>query len=596
MEKTITDVFKLPIDYNKKKQKLKENIINDLELVKSADETYSPILHSIFNTKTIFSKQIMLQSAHYYTTDKKYLKDTQILLDLYAFKTAGMSVQEDADYVFKMSNSVKVINPTTETYKYDEIWELYKEIKNDTGFKNKYYYIDWSIWEFLNKSENFLQFMSIYNMASPVLSFFIPIFVCIIPFFILKSKGIKLTMSGYFSLLQIIAGNHAIFKVFTHFNKVPIEQKAYLCISAFFYVFSIYQNTLTCLRFHQNMSKIHIILKKIQDYTTHSLENMTNLLTITENLKSYESFNTSVKYKMTYLKKKESELLKINTFSYNLKNIGQIGFVLKSFYELYDDKEYNEALLFSFGLNGYIENIKQLSILYQNKIITMAKFSKNKTMLKGSYYAPLWDKTPVKNDVCMDKSIIITGPNASGKTTILKSTLINVILTQQYGCGFYENAQLVPYEHIHCYLNIPDTSGRDSLFQAEARRCKEIIECIKRTNITERHFCVFDELFSGTNPEEATTSATFLMEYLTTKKNVFCLLTTHFTDICYHFKKEKTKKIKNYKMIVSKKGTNDFSYTYKCKQGISNVKGCIKVLCDLNYPEEIIQKTKIAYS
>ena len=39
-------------------------------------------------------------------------------------------------------------------------------LKIDSGFKEKYYYIDWNVLEFLNKSEIFLQFMSIY-MTSP---------------------------------------------------------------------------------------------------------------------------------------------------------------------------------------------------------------------------------------------------------------------------------------------------------------------------------------------------------------------------------------------------------------------------------------------
>ena len=74
--------------------------------------------------------------------------------------------------------------------------------------------------------------------------------------------------------------------------------------------------------------------------------------------------------------------------------------------------------------------------------------------------------------------MIITGPNAAGKTTLLKTTTINIILSQQWGCGFYRKCSISPYSHIHCYLNIPDTSGRDSLFQAEARRCKEILDAI----------------------------------------------------------------------------------------------------------------------
>ena len=65
---------------------------------------------------------------------------------------------------------------------------------------------------------------------------------------------------------------------------------------------------------------------------------------------------------------------------------------------------------------------------------------------------------------------------------------------------------MTPFDHIHCYLNIPDTSSRDSLFQAEARRCLEILTKIK-DNEDKKHFCIFDELFSGTNPYEAISSA-----------------------------------------------------------------------------------------
>ena len=99
---------------------------------------------------------------------------------------------------------------------------------------------------------------------------------------------------------------------------------------------------------------------------------------------------------------------------------------------------------------------------------------------------------PIKNNIDLSKNKIITGPNASGKTTILKTLLINVILSQQYGYGYFDNGVLNPYQHIHCYLNIPDTSGRDSLFQAEARRCKEILDLIEE-NPDNRHICIFDE-------------------------------------------------------------------------------------------------------
>ena len=89
-------------------------------------------------------------------------------------------------------------------------------------------------------------------------------------------------------------------------------------------------------------------------------------------------------------------------------------------------------------------------------------------------YFPITEKKPVKNTYNLDKHMIITGPNAAGKTTLLKTTLFNIILSQQIGYGCYKSASLVLFNNIHCYINIPDTSGRDSLFQAEARRCKDI--------------------------------------------------------------------------------------------------------------------------
>jgi DNA mismatch repair ATPase MutS len=169
--------------------------------------------------------------------------------------------------------------------------------------------------------------------------------------------------------------------------------------------------------------------------------------------------------------------------------------------------------------------------------------------------------------------------------------LINIICSQQFGCGFYDLAIIKPYDHIHCYLNIPDTSGRDSLFQAEARRCKEIIDIIdKDMKHKETHFCAFDELYSGTNPEEATISAIAFMKYIIKNENVNSILTTHFIDVCK--KLDNDKLIKNYHMVTNKVN-NKLEYLYKMKTGISHVKGGINVLYDMNYPDEIIKNTII---
>ena len=56
------------------------------------------------------------------------------------------------------------------------------------------------------------------------------------------------------------------------------------------------------------------------------------------------------------------------------------------------------------------------------------------------------------------------------------------------------------------------------------------------------HFCVFDELYSGTNPDEASSAAIKLLNYISTD-NVNYILTTHYTKIC---KKVNKKYSKNY--------------------------------------------------
>jgi DNA mismatch repair ATPase MutS len=196
------------------------------------------------------------------------------------------------------------------------------------------------------------------------------------------------------------------------------------------------------------------------------------------------------------------------------------------------------------------------------------------------------NETPVKNDIQISKNMIITGPNASGKTTVLKSTLINIILSQQFGCGFYDSATIYPYKYIHCYLNIPDTSGRDSLFQAESRRCKEILDIIQEFK-DDTHICIFDELFSGTNHTEAIISATAFMNYLVKFKTVSCLLTTHFIKVCK--KLNKNKNITNFNMHTLKTNTNKNIHTYLLKEGISEVKGGLQVLHDLKFPTEILE-------
>ena len=579
----INEEFKLPIYYNQENKKLNETVLTDLELVKSINDEDEPIYNYVFKPTNILSKITLESMATMYTTDVKYLEDTQSLIKVLD------KTHTDCNFT---DNEL------------DETVSAWKEIKDETGFCEKYLYIDFEIGKFINNNATFLQCMSVYNIASPILSLFLPIFILIVPFFIVKMKGIELNMDEYVNILKGIVANHAIAKVFTNFNDVNTTQKIYLLVSAAFYVFSIYQNILICIRFYSNMKKIHDYLFRFNKYIDYTLNSMNYYLSISDKLTTYNNFNCELRENMDILLHFKNNLEKITPLKFSFFKVMEIGHIMHTFYQLYDNDVYNKALLYSFGFNGYLSNLYGLKTNIVDGKINNATFVKNtieqknekkskKPKFKQMYYPKfIDDENVVKNDCKLTKNMVLTGPNASGKTTTLKSALINILLSQQFGMGCFDSLILTPYNKLHCYLNIPDTSGRDSLFQAEARRCKEIIDNID-DNKDERHFCIFDELYSGTNPEEAVTSAYAFMDYIVKKDNVTCVLTTHYVKLCK--KLAKNKKIQNCNMKTLKNNHN-FKYTYLIQKGISKIKGGLKVLTDMNYPQEILDNTNAKQS
>ena len=585
--------FKLPIFYNDSKEKINSTIVRDLELVvtnneidklptninvgekdddrhrqeEEEKEEEEPIYKHIFSPSTSLGLNILPLFSEYYTNDTRFLKDTQKMLFHYSKNNQPIS-----------------------QHHYQNILNAWNEIKNETGFCEKYLYIDWDFCKFLNTNPIFLQAMTVYNITSPILSLFLPVFILIIPFFIIKLKGLSINMNEYVVVLKTIATNHAIGKIFTQFNKVDTSEKIYILVSAAFYIFTIYQNILVCIRFYSNAKKIHDYLLLFKTYITETIEKMNQYIDITNQFKTYENFNKDVIKNKNILLQYKNTFDTITPFKVSFTKILHMGHILKCFYELYDNKELNDSLVYSFGFNGYLDNISGLSNNISNKNMNKAIFNNTKTgtnVFKKAFYPSLIHKSPITNSYNLKKNMIITGPNASGKTTLLKTTLINVLLSQQIGFGCYKSAKISPFKFIHCYLNIPDTSGRDSLFQAEARRCKEIIDCIHE-NPKDKHFCVFDELYSGTNPEEASISAQAFMEYISKSKSVSCILTTHYIDLCKNL--SNNNKIQNYNMKTVKTA-NSFQYTYSLIEGISEIKGGLKVLSDMNYPSEILNKT-----
>ena len=383
----MVDYFHLPISFIENKKTIEKHFISDLELQETPQS--KSLYEYVFNPGTNqFAQNTIPLWTQYYTSDKRFLKDSQKLL-----KKNIPTVEKD----------------------YVNVNNVWKEIKVETGFEDKYFYIDWDYLKKLNTNSTFLQCMSIYNMSSPILSLALPIFFLIFPFILLNLQGIPLTMTKYIEVLKVVFQKHQFGQLF-QINSATWEKRVYIIISLGFYIFQIYQNVMSCIRFYKNISKIHEQLFTMRDYIDETIKRMNEMEICCSHLKTYSPFINHMKERKDVLMEMHKEIECISEYKMSFKKMTEIGHIMKSFYKLYKDEDYKEALQYSFGFNGYIHNINQMKKSVQEGHMSAFKImngSKNKckknrkTLFKNAYFPSLVGKMPVKNTYNLKKPMLL---------------------------------------------------------------------------------------------------------------------------------------------------------------------------------------------
>ena len=329
-ENNVNTYFKMPIYYSNNIQ-LNDTLVKDLEL-KDTSENKS-IYKNLFQTDNKYLKyedQMIEQWSRYYTDDKKFLKDHQTFIKNF----------KNNNYPHETNNELT-----------KEMYDSWLNIKNLKYFNEKYQFLSWEILYPLNTNSFFLTFLSYYNLSSPVFSILFPILMLIIPLFVLKLRGIVISFEEYWNILKVILANNSVIQLFTNFNKSTVQEKFYLIVSCIFYVIQIYQNAQYCIMFHRNLSDIISFYENTKKYISFTKKRMECILK--NNLNTFNSFNFELNEKYKKLCSIEKNLLDIKKPKSFVFQIGQIGYIMKLYYELYNDEIFHNSFMYSIGFNTY---------------------------------------------------------------------------------------------------------------------------------------------------------------------------------------------------------------------------------------------------
>lgn len=206
-------------------------------------------------------------------------------------------------------------------------------------------------------------------------------------------------------------------------------------------------------------------------------------------------------------------------------------------------------------------------------------FSKKLEINAEGMYHPLLDN-PVKNSLRTKSSVLITGSNASGKSTFLKTVALNSIFAQTIHTCLAENYSGSMFRIISSMSLRDDVQGGESYYMVEIRALKRIMNMVKEEG--EPVLCFVDEVLRGTNTVERIAASTQILKNMSAG-NCLCFVATHDIELTYLLEQI----YENYHFSEEFEG-NDIYFTYKIINGRAQTRNAIKLLGIMGFSTEII--------
>ena len=197
-------------------------------------------------------------------------------------------------------------------------------------------------------------------------------------------------------------------------------------------------------------------------------------------------------------------------------------------------------------------------------------------------YHPLVDHA-VPNSVHADHSQLITGSNASGKSTYLKTIGVSALLAQTI-YTVPGSSYRAPYYQIYSSMALKDDLiGGESYYMAEIRSLKRILD---RGQDPLPVLCLVDEVLRGTNTVERIAASTQILKSMT-QRNMLCFAATHDGELTYlledyfdngHFSE------------TIREG--DITFDYRLRSGRAQGRNALQLLSVMGYEESVLEQAR----
>lgn len=243
-----------------------------------------------------------------------------------------------------------------------------------------------------------------------------------------------------------------------------------------------------------------------------------------------------------------------------------------------------DAILEVFEIIGFLDAMCSIaSFRTMLPFYSVPEFVSERSFCAEELYHPFLER-PVPACIDTSDSVLVTGSNASGKSTFLKSCAVNAVLAQTICTTCTKHYRAAYFRVMSSMALTDDLLGGESYYIVEIRSLKRILTAMEEKNTPV--LCFVDEVLRGTNTVERIAASSRIL-YSIASQNAIMFAATHDIELTYML--EGT--FKNYHFEEQIRDDEIF-FDYCLREGRATSQNAIRLLALLGYPEEIITRAK----